>query len=121
MTRVISIITAMLACAACQSEPGPQVARLPEATQPVCHNFTVPVKSDRDVSEDDLRSHHLLLVGRPDSNRVVERFRASLPVGFGRRSFTARGNVCLRNPVRDQPGRMRCVIECDHHVIQPES
>jgi hypothetical protein len=53
-------------------------------------NFTVPVKSDRDVSEDDLRSHHLLLVGRPDSNRIVERFRAGLPVGFGPRSFTAR-------------------------------
>jgi hypothetical protein len=53
-------------------------------------NYTVPVKSDREVTEDDLRSHHLLLVGRPDSNRVVERFRAGLPVGFGRRSFTAR-------------------------------
>jgi hypothetical protein len=45
MTRMISIIAALLACAACQSEPGPQVARLPEATQPVCHDFTVPIKA----------------------------------------------------------------------------
>jgi len=44
MIRVISIIAAILACAACQSEPGPQMARLPEATQPACHGFTVPVK-----------------------------------------------------------------------------
>jgi hypothetical protein len=45
MIRVISIIAAMLACAACQSTPGPQMARLPEATQPVCHDFSTPVKA----------------------------------------------------------------------------
>src|ERR1700758_463579 len=45
MIRVISIIAAMLACAACQSTPGPQVARLPEATQPVCHDFSTRVKA----------------------------------------------------------------------------
>jgi hypothetical protein len=50
-------------------------------------NLTVPIKSDKDVTEDDLKSHHLLLVGRPDSNRVIERFRGGLPVAFGSRSF----------------------------------
>jgi surface antigen len=43
--RWISTIAAMLACAACQSAPGPQMAQLPEATQPVCHDFTTPVKA----------------------------------------------------------------------------
>ena len=43
--RWISMIAAMLACAACQSAPGPQMAQLPEATEPVCHDFTIPVKT----------------------------------------------------------------------------
>lgn len=53
-------------------------------------NYTVPIKTDREVTEDDLKSHHLLLIGRPDSNALVERFRKSLPVTFGSRSFTVR-------------------------------
>ncbi len=56
-------------------------------------NVTVPVKSDREVTEDDLKSHHLLLVGRPDCNAVVERVRGALPVHFGSRSFVVRGDV----------------------------
>jgi hypothetical protein len=53
-------------------------------------NYTVPIKTDRDVTEDDLKTHHLLLVGRPDSNTIVERFRSALPITFGSRSFTIR-------------------------------
>jgi hypothetical protein len=60
-------------------------------------NITVPFKSDREVTDADLRSHHLLLIGRPDSNRCVERSRADLPVTFGRRSFTVR-NEAYANP-----------------------
>jgi hypothetical protein len=51
-------------------------------------NITVPVKADRDVSEEELKSHHLLLIGRPDSNRCVNRMRDEVPVVFGHRSFT---------------------------------
>jgi hypothetical protein len=51
-------------------------------------NITVPVKADREVTDEDLKSHHLILIGRPDSNAVVERCRAALPVTFGSRSFT---------------------------------
>src|SRR5262249_40361499 len=29
-------------------------------------NYTVPIKSDREVSNADLKSHHFLLIGRPD-------------------------------------------------------
>lgn len=50
-------------------------------------NYTVPIKSDKEVTEADLQGHHLLLIGRPDSNRVVERFRSAFPVTFGSRSF----------------------------------
>src|SRR5262249_44993208 len=55
-------------------------------------NLTVPIKTDKDVTEQDLKNHHLLLIGRPDSNSLVEKFRAKLPVQFGSRSFNARGD-----------------------------
>src|SRR5579884_1925936 len=53
-------------------------------------NFTVPVKADSDVTEDDLKNHHLLLIGRPDCNSVTRRCRDALPVAFGTRSFVVR-------------------------------
>jgi hypothetical protein len=56
-------------------------------------NVTVPIKADRDVTDVDLKEHHLLLIGRPDSNRCVARFRAALPITFGSRSFTV-GKEC---------------------------
>lgn len=43
--RSIPTIAVALACAACQSAPGPQVAQLPNETQPVCHDFTAAVKA----------------------------------------------------------------------------
>jgi len=56
-------------------------------------NITVPIKTDREVSADDLKTHHLLLIGRPDTNAVVARFRAALPVTFGGQSFAVRGET----------------------------
>jgi hypothetical protein len=67
--------------------------KLQERIRTSWSNETLPVKSDQQVTEDDLRTHHLLLVGRPDCNRVVERFRDMLPVAFGWRSFTVRGDA----------------------------
>jgi hypothetical protein len=44
--RWVSTLGIVLACAACQSPPaGPQVAALPDQTQPVCHGFAAPVKA----------------------------------------------------------------------------
>jgi hypothetical protein len=53
-------------------------------------NITVPIKADRDVTPEDLKNNHLLLIGRPDSNRVVGRVAKALPVTFGSRSFVVR-------------------------------
>jgi hypothetical protein len=53
-------------------------------------NFTVPIRTDRDVTELDLKTHHLLLLGRPDANAVVRRFRTAFPITFGSRSFSVR-------------------------------
>jgi hypothetical protein len=56
-------------------------------------NFTIPIKSDREVNEQDLQTHHLLLIGRPDSNILVKRFEKKLPITFGQRSFVVRGKT----------------------------
>lgn len=53
-------------------------------------NYTVPIKTDREMTEGELRTHHLLLIGRPTSNTVVDRYRAAFPIDFGSRSFTVR-------------------------------
>jgi hypothetical protein len=52
-------------------------------------NITVPIRTDREVTDQELAANHLLLIGRPDCNRVVERWRGQLPVSFGPRSFVA--------------------------------
>ena len=54
------------------------------------YNLTVPIKSDNEVSDADLASHHILLIGRPDSNAVAARLAASLPVKFAAASFVCR-------------------------------
>jgi len=53
-------------------------------------NQTLSIKADKDVTDADLKTHHLLLIGRPDCNALTERFRTALPVTFGWRSFVAR-------------------------------
>ncbi|HEX4589539.1 MAG TPA: hypothetical protein VH120_06400, partial [Gemmataceae bacterium] len=68
-------------------------ATLQEVIRTHWSNQMVPVKSDRNVSDADIRDHHLLLIGRPDANRIVERFRDAWPVTFGWRSFTVRGET----------------------------
>jgi hypothetical protein len=45
------------------------------------------VIADRDFTDEQLKTHHLVLIGRPDSNLLTNRFRDSLPVKFGPRSF----------------------------------
>ena len=57
------------------------------------HNVQPPIRADREVSEADLRGRHLLLVGRPSTNVVSQRFAAQWPVDFGSRSFAVRGQL----------------------------
>ena len=50
----------------------------------------IPIKSDADVAETDLSGRHVLLVGRPATNRVAARCATKLPVSFADGSFTVR-------------------------------
>jgi hypothetical protein len=53
-------------------------------------NYTVAIKSDRDTTEDDVKTHHVILIGRPDCNRWTAKCRDALPVKFGSQSFVVR-------------------------------
>ena len=61
---------------------------LQQAIRASGYNVTVPVKADTEVTDADLRDRHLLLIGRPTTNAVVERFREATPLRFGLGSFT---------------------------------
>ncbi|MEJ7636657.1 MAG: hypothetical protein WKF75_01400 [Singulisphaera sp.] len=50
-------------------------------------NHAVAIKADWDATDDELKSKHVLLIGRPGTNRVATRFAANLPVAFGPGSF----------------------------------
>jgi hypothetical protein len=56
-------------------------------------NVTVPIVSDMDARFDDLKNHHLLLVGRPDSNAVAAKYAKAAPLRFGPASFVLRGET----------------------------
>src|SRR5262249_46293324 len=56
-------------------------------------NITVPIKADKEVTHEDLKNHHLLLIGRPDSNSVAAKCAASVPATFGSASFVLRGKT----------------------------
>jgi hypothetical protein len=60
------------------------------------HNLAIPVRADAEVTDEELRSRHVVLVGRPATNTVSERFAAALPVRFGAASFVAEGTTHFR-------------------------
>jgi hypothetical protein len=56
-------------------------------------NTRVPIKSDADVSESLLKDVHILLVGRPSTNRWAGRLAEALPVRFGAVSMSVAGET----------------------------
>jgi hypothetical protein len=51
-------------------------------------NFTVPVRSDKDVKEEELKNHHVVLIGRPGTISTLGKLNPAFPVTFGSQSFT---------------------------------
>ncbi len=56
-------------------------------------NFSVPIRADTDVSDDELKNHHVLLVGRPSANAATGRLADGLTIRFGDSSFVLRGET----------------------------
>ncbi len=53
-------------------------------------NFLIPIRTDTEVPEADLGNRHLIVVGRPATNRVAALCSKALPVSFEQGSFTVR-------------------------------
>lgn len=56
-------------------------------------NIMPPAKSEDEVSDDDLRDHHLLLIGRPATSAISRRYAKDLAVKFGSSSIVVRGET----------------------------
>jgi hypothetical protein len=56
-------------------------------------NYRVPIKADTDVTADEIKSNHLVLIGRPAVNTLTARFAKDLPVTLGTGSFTVAGET----------------------------
>ncbi len=54
------------------------------------YNYAVGIVADDAINEADLKSHHLLLVGRPACHRIVAEFAHVFAVKFGSGSFRLR-------------------------------
>jgi hypothetical protein len=51
-------------------------------------NVMIPIKADSEISDALLKDAHILLVGRPSTNRLTGRLAGALPVRFGPASVT---------------------------------
>jgi hypothetical protein len=56
-------------------------------------NVAIPIRADSELDEAALAGHHLLLIGRPATNRLAAKFAGALPITFGLGSFTVRGDT----------------------------
>ncbi len=56
-------------------------------------NFHIPIKSDREVADEELKSHHLLVVGEPSTNSLLRRAAEKSAVRFSTQSFVVRGET----------------------------
>ena len=54
------------------------------------HNTSVVIRSDKELSEEELSENHLILIGRPSCNALSLQWANSLPVRFGTASFEVR-------------------------------
>jgi hypothetical protein len=57
-------------------------------------NTAVPIRTDTEVTDEELRTHHLVLIGRPATNAVSERFASTMPIPFGPQSFAMDREFC---------------------------
>src|SRR5262249_941358 len=56
-------------------------------------NISIPVKADTAVTDSILKDVHILLIGRPSTNRLAARLAGTLPVRFGPVSVSVAGET----------------------------
>ncbi len=81
-------------------------------------NFSVAIKADVDVTDEERKTRHLLLIGRPGTNSLASRFADNLPVAFESGSFRigdktyahAGSAIVAAGPNPEAPSRYSLVI-----------
>ncbi len=68
-------------------------ARLQQGIARRWSNVVVPIKLDSELTADDWATHHLLLIGRPETNAATAEAARGLPVTFGPASFAHRSET----------------------------
>ena len=68
-------------------------ARLQYAVARRFGNHHITIKADSDVTPDELKSHHLLVIGEPLTNSLLRRAATKAVVKFGEQSFSVRGET----------------------------
>ncbi len=53
----------------------------------------LPLKKDSELTMDEISSHDLLIMGSPEDNSLLERFKEKIPVRFGRGFFEWNGKL----------------------------
>jgi len=71
------------------------------------------IKADTDVSQDDLKSKCIFLIGRPETNKITQRFKDIFPIKFDEDRFTWQGVTY------DQPAQG--VAQIVANPLDPES
>jgi hypothetical protein len=56
-------------------------------------NVDLPIRTDQTIAQSELKSSHLILIGRPEANQITARLAKALPVTFGSSSFIARAQT----------------------------
>jgi hypothetical protein len=56
-------------------------------------NIYVKIQTDESTTDADLKAHHILAIGRPQTNSVLQKLATSLPVSFGTGSFQVDGET----------------------------
>lgn len=71
------------------------------------------IKADTDVNEEDLKAKRIILFGRPETNKISQRFQNSFPVKFEKDKFTWQGTTY------DLPGQG--VAQIVENPLDPQS
>jgi hypothetical protein len=82
------------------------------------YNYQIPVKADVELTDAELKSNHLLLIGRPATNTVTAKLAGAIPASFGAASFQVEGKryghpqstIVVAGPNPESAGRYSAVV-----------
>ena len=83
------------------------------------------VKADTDVNDADLKTKCVVLIGRPETNKIAQQFKDAFPIGFDKNTFTWQGVTYAKSTqavaqIVENPGAAHNLIIM-HAGLSPEA